>query len=145
MGMHADTYYYAGGFDDWFLDCDSDMTAADLAEYFLSSLCANAGDMSKNVDGLTEPGAVTLRATDGVYPESGQLTTIPASCALSGSGSQADPYLIQNEWDLAYLSWTIYTKNPGTGLNPAPVLFFCIIFRNTQRTITQLSSLFRQG
>lgn len=86
MGMHADTYYYAGGFDDWFLDCDSDMTAADLAEYFFSSLCANAGDMSENVDGLTEPGAVTLRATDGVYPESGQLTTIPASCALSGSG-----------------------------------------------------------
>ena len=31
---------------------------------------------------------------------------------LSGSGSQADPYLIQNEWDLAYLSWTIYTTNP---------------------------------
>ena len=31
---------------------------------------------------------------------------------LSGSGSQGDPYLIQSEWDLAYLSWTIYTKNP---------------------------------
>lgn len=86
MGMHADTYYYAGGFDDWFLDCDSDMTSEDLKNYFLSSLCANAGDLSGNVDGLTEPGAVTLRATDGVYPESGQLTTIPASCALSGSG-----------------------------------------------------------
>ena len=86
MGMHADTYYYAGGFDDWFLDCDSDMTAEDLKNYFLSSLCANAGDLSENVDGLTEPGAVTLRATDGVYPESGQLTTIPALCALSGSG-----------------------------------------------------------
>lgn len=86
MGMHADTYYYAGGFDDWFLDCDSDMTSEDLKNYFLSSLCANAGDLSENVDGLTEPGAVTLRATDGVYPESGQLTTIPASCALSGSG-----------------------------------------------------------
>ena len=86
MGMHADTYYYAGGFDDWFLDCNSQMTAEDLAEYFLSSLCANAGDMSENVDGLTEPGSVTLRSTDGVYPESGQLTTIPASCALSGSG-----------------------------------------------------------
>ena len=86
MGMHADTYYYAGGFDDWFLDCNSQMTAEDLAEYFLSSLCANAGDMSENVDGLTEPGSVTLRSTDGVYPESGQLTTIPAPCALSGSG-----------------------------------------------------------
>lgn len=86
MGMHADTYYYAGGFDDWFLDCDSNMTSEDLKNYFLSSLCANAGDLSGNVDGLTEPGAVTLRATDGVYPESGQLTTIPAPCALSGSG-----------------------------------------------------------
>lgn len=86
MGMHADTYYYAGGFDDWFLDCDSDMTAEDLKNYFLSSLCANAGDLSENVDGLTESGTVTLRATDGVYPESGQLTTIPTSCALSGSG-----------------------------------------------------------
>ena len=31
---------------------------------------------------------------------------------LSGSGGQDDPYLIQNEWDLAYLSWTIYTNNP---------------------------------
>ena len=31
---------------------------------------------------------------------------------LSGSGGPDDPYLIQNEWDLAYLSWTIYTKNP---------------------------------
>ena len=86
LGMHADSYWYAGGLDDWFLDCDSDMTAEDLKNYFLSSLCANAGDLSENVDGLTEPGSVTLRATDGVYPESGQLTTIPTSCALSGSG-----------------------------------------------------------
>ncbi len=31
---------------------------------------------------------------------------------LSGSGSQDDPYLIQSEWDLAYLSWTIYTNHP---------------------------------
>ena len=31
---------------------------------------------------------------------------------LSGSGGQDDPYLIQSEWDLAYLSWTIYTNNP---------------------------------
>ena len=34
------------------------------------------------------------------------------SYTLSGSGSQGDPYLIQSEWDLAYLSWTIYTNNP---------------------------------
>ncbi len=85
-GMHADSYYYAGGFDDWFLDCDSDMTAEDLKNYFLSSLSANGGDMTGTVDALTEPDSVTLRATDGVYPESGQLTTIPISCALAGSG-----------------------------------------------------------
>lgn len=73
MGMHAGSYYYAGGFDDWFLDCASDLTAADLAEYFLSSRYANAGDMSANVDGLTEPGTVTLRATDGVTLKVGSL------------------------------------------------------------------------
>lgn len=55
MGMHAGTYYYAGGFDDWFLDCDSDMTADDLVSYFLGSLCANGGDMSGSIDALTEP------------------------------------------------------------------------------------------
>lgn len=27
---------------------------------------------------------------------------------LSGSGSEEDPYLIQSETDLAFLSWTIY-------------------------------------
>ena len=27
---------------------------------------------------------------------------------LSGSGSEEDPYLIQSEKDLAFLSWTIY-------------------------------------
>ena len=86
MGMHAETYYYAGGFDDWFLDCDSDMTADDLVAYFLGSLCANGGDLSGSIDALTEPGSATLLASDGVYPESGQLTTIPATCALSGSG-----------------------------------------------------------
>ena len=23
LGMHADSYWYAGGLDDWFLDCDT--------------------------------------------------------------------------------------------------------------------------
>ena len=86
MGMHAGTYYYAGGFDDWFLDCDSNMTADDLVSYFLGSLCANGGDMSGSIDALTEPGTAMLLASNGVYPESGQLTTIPAICALAGSG-----------------------------------------------------------
>ena len=34
MGMHANSYWFAGGFDDWFLDCDSQLTAEDLADYF---------------------------------------------------------------------------------------------------------------
>ena len=86
MGMHADTYYYAGGFDDWFLDTDSSLTAEDLAEYFKATLFTNGGDMSGDVDALTEPGSVTLRGSDGAYPSSGQLITKAAACALSGSG-----------------------------------------------------------
>lgn len=56
LGMHADSYWYAGGLDDWFLDCDTQLTAEDLENYFLSSLCANRGDTSGDVDGITEPG-----------------------------------------------------------------------------------------
>lgn len=85
-GMHVDSYWYAGGFDDWFLDCDSALTADDLKEYFLSSLSANGADFSADVDALTTPDVVTLRATDGVYPESGQLITAARACALSGTG-----------------------------------------------------------
>lgn len=86
MGMLQDTYWYAGGFDDWFLDCDSQLTADDLADYFRSSLCANGGDTSGTVDAITEPGAVTLRATSGVYPSEGVLCTAAAACNLSGTG-----------------------------------------------------------
>lgn len=86
MGMHAGSYYYAGGFDDWFLDCNSNLTADDLVGYFRGSLCANGGDLSGSIDAFSEPGAATLLASDGVYPESGQLTTIPAICSVSGSG-----------------------------------------------------------
>ncbi len=87
MGMHAEQYYYAGGFDDWFLDTDSPLTAAELAEYFKASLSANGGDMGGLVDALSEPGGVTLRqGTDGAYPATGQLVTKAAPCALSGTG-----------------------------------------------------------
>ena len=86
MGMNAGSYWYAGGFDDWFLDCDSQLTAEGLADYFRKSLCANGGDTSREVDALTEPGCVTLRKVDGVYPETGQLTTAPAECLLAGTG-----------------------------------------------------------
>lgn len=87
MGMHANQYYYAGGFDDWFLDTDSVLTPENLAEYFKASLSANGGNMSGNVDAITEPGGVTLRkGTDGTYPTTGQLTTKAAACALTGTG-----------------------------------------------------------
>ena len=87
MGMHAEQYYYAGGFDDWFLDTDSSLTAEDLAEYFKASLSANGGDMGGPVDALSEPGSVTLRqGTGGAYPATGRLLTKAAPCALSGTG-----------------------------------------------------------
>ncbi len=86
IGMHADSYWYAGGFDDWFLDCDSALTADDLMNYFRSAVMANAGDTTGDVDGITEPGMVTLRASSGVYPTEGILTTAAAECNLSGTG-----------------------------------------------------------
>lgn len=86
LGMHADSYWYAGGLDDWFLDCDTNLTADDLVDYFRCSVMANGGDTSGDVDGITEPGAVTLRASNGVYPSEGVLTTAAADCNLSGTG-----------------------------------------------------------
>lgn len=85
-GMLNNSYWYAGGFDDWFLDCDSALTKEDLANYFLSAICANAGNTAGNVDGLTEENAVILRASAGVYPSEGILTTAASECNLSGSG-----------------------------------------------------------
>lgn len=85
-GMLNSSYWYAGGFDDWFLDCDSTLTADDLMDYFRSAVMANAGDTTGAVDGIAEPGAVTLRASGGVYPTKGVLTTAAAECSLSGTG-----------------------------------------------------------
>lgn len=89
MGMHADQYYYAGSFDDWFLDTDSTLTAEDLAEYFKASLGANGGDMAGTVDAITEPGSVTLLQGPEGYPATGQLITSAVACALSGTGRVA--------------------------------------------------------
>ena len=85
-GMLNSSYWYAGGFDDWFLDCDSTLTADDLMDYFRSAVMANAGDTTGAVDGIAEPRAVTLRASGGVYPTKGVLTTAAAECSLSGTG-----------------------------------------------------------
>lgn len=85
-GMHADSYWYAGGFDDWFLDCDSSLTADDVAEYFLESLSANGADLTGGVDALTTADVVTLRASSSVYPKSAQLITAARKCGVVGNG-----------------------------------------------------------
>jgi phage minor structural protein len=86
IGMHAGSYYYAGGFDDWFLDCDSPLTADDLADYFSSTLLCNAADSAANVVALPDESGVTLKSANGVYPESGSLYTAAMECNLSGTG-----------------------------------------------------------
>ena len=89
MGRHTDTYWYAGGFDDWFFETNSALTIADLAAYFRQSMLGNGGDSTANVDALTESGAVMLKRTNNAYAETGVLETIAAPCALSGSGRVA--------------------------------------------------------
>jgi phage minor structural protein len=86
IGMHATTYYYAGGFDEWFLDCDSPLTADDLVDYFNATILCNGADISSDVDAFSVTDGVTLKATDGVYPESGILYTKAVECNLSGAG-----------------------------------------------------------
>lgn len=86
IGMHATSYYYAGGFDDWFLDCDSPLTADDLVDFFKATVLCNGADSSSDVDALADASGVTLKATDGVYPESGVIYTKAADCNLSGTG-----------------------------------------------------------
>lgn len=75
MGMYADSYYFAGGFDDWFYETDSDLTIDDLEAHFLSGLLANGADVDSSVDAISNLGSVTLKQTDGVYAESGVLYT----------------------------------------------------------------------
>ncbi|GHU53400.1 hypothetical protein FACS1894132_05430 [Clostridia bacterium] len=87
LGMHSNQYYYAGGFDDWFIETESQLSIEDLARYFRQAMLANGGDTSGAVDAITIPDAVTLRKdANNAYPESGQLTTIAAGCSLAGSG-----------------------------------------------------------
>lgn len=60
IGMHANQYYYAGGFDDWFIEVNSQLTIEDLERHFKQSLLANGGDTSGAIDAITESGVVTL-------------------------------------------------------------------------------------
>ncbi len=86
LGMHDNSYYFAGGMDDWFFETDTDLTIEDLREYFLSALCANGGDSESAVDAISSPGSVTLRASNGAYPASGTLYTKAVACGISGTG-----------------------------------------------------------
>lgn len=84
-GMLADSYWYAGNFDDWFLDCNSSLTADDVILKFKELLPANAADSNSSVDGLTTNNAVTLKAKNSVYPTSGELTTAATSYGVKGT------------------------------------------------------------
>ena len=85
-GMLNTSYWYAGGFDDWFLDCDSDLTTDDIAEWFLKSLSANGADTDSDVDGLDAEDTVTLKGAGGIYPASGVLVTAATECGITGTG-----------------------------------------------------------
>lgn len=85
-GMLNTSYWYAGGFDDWFLDCNSDLTTDDIAEWFLKALSANGADTDSDVDGLAAEDTVTLKGAGGVYPESGVLVTAATECGITGTG-----------------------------------------------------------
>lgn len=85
-GTHSGTYWYAGGFDEWFLDCDSDLTADDIISWFKRSLSANGADASSDVDGLQTENKVKLKAVNDVYPVSGILTTAAAEYGITGKG-----------------------------------------------------------
>ncbi|MGF7143219.1 phage minor structural protein [Anaerotaenia torta] len=89
FGMLQTTYWYAGGLDDWFFETDSALTMDDLERHFLNAQMANGASSSANVDAWTEPGVVTLKATSGVYPASGELYTRAVECNLAGTGRVA--------------------------------------------------------
>ena len=129
-GMLNSSYWYAGGFDDWFLDCDSELTADDLMDYFRSAVMANAGDTTGDVDGLTEPGTVTLRASSGAYPTEGILTTAAAECNLSGTGrvSVTSEYvsgttavsLVETSTSDDLITWSDWVAVPSDGKLASP-------------------------
>ena len=55
-----------------------------------------------------------------------------SSYSLFGSGTPADPYLIQSENDLAFLSWTTYTGNAYNGHVSGSFYYSEIYFKQTQ-------------
>ena len=143
MGMHANSYWFAGGFDDWFLDCDSQLTAEDLADYFRATIFANGGDTAGPVDALAEPGCVTLRKTNGAYPESGVLYTRAVEYGLSGTGKISvsgecvpgvtDIPLVETSASNDLISWSDWAAVGADGKMPSPARAY-ICFRVTLTT-----------
>ena len=58
---------------------------------------------------------------DAVWSGAGQNFN---SYNWKGSGSATDPYLIQSEWDLVYLSWSLYTKNENSSSADNDIYFY---------------------
>lgn len=129
-GMLNSSYWYAGGFDEWFLDCDSELTADDLMDYFRSAVMANAGDTTGDVDGLSEENVVILRASNGAYPTEGILTTAAAECNLSGTGrvSITSEYisgttaisLVETSTSDDLINWSAWVAVPADGKLVSP-------------------------
>jgi phage minor structural protein len=84
LGMHSGAYWFVGGLDDWWFEPATEHGIDSLDAYFLSAIQANGGAGEASVDALAHPGSVRLKEAGGEYPASGQLTTAPAECALSG-------------------------------------------------------------
>ena len=144
MGMHANSYWFAGGFDDWFLDCDSQLTAEDLADYFRATIFANGGDTAGAVDALSIPDGVTLRkGSSGAYPESGVLYTRAVEYGLSGAGKVSvssecipgvtDISLVETSTSSDLISWSDWAAVGADGKMPSPARAY-IRFRVTLTT-----------
>lgn len=129
IGRNTDSYWYAGGFDDWFFETDSQLTVDDLAHYFRQSLMANGGDSAAKVDALSQPGKVVLRRS-GTYPESGELLTIASAYALEGEGrvSVTSEYtpgvtgvsLVETSTSYDFEEWTDWQATGENGMLLSP-------------------------
>lgn len=130
MGMHADSYWFAGGLDDWFLDCDSELTADDLADYFRATVFANGGDTTGPVDAISTAGVVILRESGSAYPESGILYTRAITCGISGTGKVSvssetvsgvtDIALVETSTSDDLINWSDWAAVGGDEKLPSP-------------------------
>lgn len=146
-GMHADTYWYAGNFDDWFLSCDSLLTADDIALWFQESLTCNAADSTADVDGLTTENAVTLKATSGAYATSGYLTTaaveygMTRKCFVSLSvdtptGTSASIETSTSDDFSTWSDWTALGSDNTVQSNSAKYIKFRMTLSTTDSSVT---------